>query len=1237
MARFQLVSEFQPTGDQPEAIAALVEGLRRGYQHQTLLGATGTGKSLDGDEPILVWQKEGGGWIPQLLPIGKLVDEWMESHPASVRIGDTWIVSFSPEDSPYQVLSLNPSTGQTERKPVTSLIRHRAPNVMYRVRTACGREALVTGDHNFWILRDGQMLLLPTAEIREGDWIPLPPRLPAPSTEITSLNLLSVLAEENLYVAAQDQVREMVAAGGYRELVALLRPYYEAPWDKLYAVLHNQRGSRIPVGVFKELLERSPRLRLYWRPEEARIVGKLDRCSLPATIPISGDLLRLIGYYLAEGNSQSQSGYFVWSNLSPEIQQGFENALTSLGIPFTRRNAKDYQVSSAPLALLLRHLAGSRASDKHLPPFWPQLSDAQLGLLLRAYFDGDGYVERSSAICCTTASQHLAYDVAWALLRFGIWARIRRVWKRATNSSHSGAWYWQITISGQENLQKFRQFIGFGVKAKSLALEQQLSKGRHSNVDVVPGCADRLRYLREELGLSKKQMARLVGISRSAIYLFETGRRNPLRPTLERILNALREVARSHNSPNLWWEEWAFLERLGALRWTVVESVEPVPYDKPFVYDVSVVDNETFLAGQGGMFLHNTYVMAKVIEAVQRPTLVISHNKTLAAQLYAEFRQFFPHNAVEYFVSYYDYYQPEAYLPQYDLYIEKDADINEEIDRLRLAAMSAVFSRRDVIIVASVSCIYAIGDPQEWGRVTLRLARGERHRRETVLRHLVSIYYERNDMELARGRFRVRGDTLEVMPAHSETAYRIGFWGDEIERIAEIHPLTGEVLKDLDEVHIFPAKVFITPDEKREKALADIEAELEERLKELRAQGKLLEAQRLEQRTRYDIEMIREVGYCAGIENYSRHLQQRPPGSPPWTLMDYFPADYLLIVDESHMTIPQIRGMYNGDRSRKETLVEYGFRLPSALDNRPLTFEEFEARVNQVIYTSATPGPYELQKSQQVVQQIIRPTGIVDPEIIVRPAKGQVDDLIGRIRERVERGERVLVTTLTKRMAEDLSDYLRELGIKVHYLHSEVQTIERVEILRDLRMGVYDVVVGINLLREGLDLPEVSLVAILDADKEGFLRSETALIQTIGRAARHVHGTAVLYADRITDSMKRAIEETERRRAIQMKYNQEHGITPATIVKEIRDLTNRVRSQTARQPDLPVTMMPRDDLARMIRELEKQMKKAAEDLEFEKAAMLRDRIFELRAMLAEKEERLPPWERDRRLAAGEPL
>ncbi len=629
-----------------------------------------------------------------------------------------------------------------------------------------------------------------------------------------------------------------------------------------------------------------------------------------------------------------------------------------------------------------------------------------------------------------------------------------------------------------------------------------------------------------------------------------------------------------------------------------------------------------------------TYVVSQVIAQVQKPTLVLAHNKTLAAQLYAEFREFFPHNAVEYFVSYYDYYQPEAYVAQYDLYIEKDADINEEIERLRLAATTALFSRRDVIIVASVSCIYAIGDPEEWGRVMLELRRGESHRRETLLRHLVSIYYERNDFELKRGSFRVRGDTLEIMPAYGETAYRIGFWGDEIERITEIDVLTGEVLKELSEVRIFPARHFITPEEKRAKALADIEAELEERLAGLRRQGKLVEAQRLEQRTRYDIEMIREIGYCSGIENYSRHLQQRPPGSPPWTLLDYFPADYLLIIDESHMTIPQLRGMYHGDRSRKEVLVEYGFRLPSALDNRPLSFEEFEARVNQVIYTSATPGPYELEKSQQVVQQIIRPTGIVDPQIIVKPVKGQVDDLVGQITERVSRGERVLVTTLTKRMAEDLADYLRELGIKVHYLHSEIQTLERVEILRDLRLGAYDVVVGINLLREGLDLPEVSLVAILDADKEGFLRSDTALIQTIGRAARHVNGTAIMYADHITESMRRAIEETERRRKIQMKYNEEHGIVPSTIVKEIHDLTERVRVQTvpAHEPDFAVTRLPRDELARLIRELEKQMKAAAEALEFEKAALLRDRIFELRAVMAEQEESLPAWERERRMA-----
>jgi excinuclease ABC subunit B len=637
-----------------------------------------------------------------------------------------------------------------------------------------------------------------------------------------------------------------------------------------------------------------------------------------------------------------------------------------------------------------------------------------------------------------------------------------------------------------------------------------------------------------------------------------------------------------------------------------------------------------------------TYTIANVIAELQMPALVMAHNKTLAAQLYAEFKQFFPENAVEYFVSYYDYYQPEAYVPQHDLYIEKETDINEEIDRLRLAATTALMSRPDVIIVASVSCIYGLGDPQAYGKSVIDLQIGGIYRRNALLRQLVESQYQRNDFEMRPGVFRVRGDTLEVFPAYEEKrAYRITFFGDEVERIQVINPLTGELLHEPHQIAIYPAKHYITEQERLQKALQDIENELEERLAFLRAQGKLLEAQRLEQRTRYDLEMLREVGYCSGIENYSRHLDQRPPGSPPWTLMDYLPSEYLLIIDESHMTIPQIRGMYHGDRSRKEVLVEYGFRLPSALDNRPLTFEEFEQRMGYTIYTSATPGPYELERADQVVEQIIRPTGLLDPVVEVRPTQGQIDDLVKEIRQRVERGERALVTTLTKRMAEDLADYLMELGIKVHYLHSEIDTLERVGILRDLRLGVFDVVVGINLLREGLDLPEVSLVAILDADKEGFLRSATALIQTIGRAARHVNGHVIMYADRITEAMQQAIDETNRRRAKQMAYNREHGIEPVSIVKAVHDLTERLSTTAVAEGRAEYTAgraahraASARELRHLITELEQQMKTAAKNLEFEKAAILRDQIFELRALLAE-ESNLPPWQKARLLAGEE--
>jgi excinuclease ABC subunit B len=613
-----------------------------------------------------------------------------------------------------------------------------------------------------------------------------------------------------------------------------------------------------------------------------------------------------------------------------------------------------------------------------------------------------------------------------------------------------------------------------------------------------------------------------------------------------------------------------------------------------------------------------TFTMANIVQRVQKPTLVIAHNKTLAAQLATEFREFFPRNAVEYFVSYYDYYQPEAYVPQTDTYIEKDADINEEIDKLRHSATRSLMTRRDVLIVASVSCIYGLGDPEEYYSFVAPLKAGENRPRNALVRDLVAMQYERNDVSLTRGKFRVKGDTIEMLPAYEEVAVRIQFWGDEIERITELDPLTGEILKERQELDIYPAKHFVTSEDKMRLAIQDIQAELAEWLAHLRSEGKILEAARLESRTKYDIEMMQTVGYCSGIENYSRHIGRRAAGSTPWTLLDYFPRDFLMFIDESHMTLPQIRGMYHGDLSRKQTLVDYGFRLPSAIDNRPLNFREFETHVNQVIYVSATPGPYEMEVSQQVVEQVIRPTGLLDPIIEVKPTRGQIDDLMEQIKSRTERGERCLVTTLTKKMAEELADYLQEMGVRVHYLHSEIQTFERSEILRDLRLGVYDVVVGINLLREGLDLPEVSLVAILDADKEGYLRSSSSLIQMIGRAARHEDGRVIMYADVITGSMRRAIDETNRRRQIQDAFNKQHNIVPQGIKKAVKDITERVKAVAEEKAAYKAErkLMSEDELFRVIKDLEVQMKQSAKSLEFEKAALLRDEIVELRRLLA---------------------
>ena len=643
------------------------------------------------------------------------------------------------------------------------------------------------------------------------------------------------------------------------------------------------------------------------------------------------------------------------------------------------------------------------------------------------------------------------------------------------------------------------------------------------------------------------------------------------------------------------------------MNFKLVSDFQPTG-DQPQAIDALVESIEKGNRGQvllGVTGSGKTFTVANAIARVNKPTLVLAHNKTLAAQLCSEFKEFFPENAVEYFVSYYDYYQPEAYIPSSDTYIEKDAQINDEIDKLRHSATMALFERRDVIVVASVSCIYGLGDPEDYSTLVLSLRPGMQKDRDEIIKKLVDMQYERNDINFVRGKFRVRGDVLEVFPISSgEDAVRIEFFGDEIDRITEIDTLTGEVLGVRQHIGIYPASHYVTTPEKREQAIASIREELEIRLKELRDNDRLLEAQRLEERTNYDIEMMREIGFCSGIENYSRHISGREPGSPPYTLIDYFPDDFLLVIDESHVTVPQVRAMYAGDRSRKESLVKYGFRLPSAFDNRPLSFDEFEKRLNQVIYVSATPAQYEYDHSQSVAQQLIRPTGLLDPEIFVRPIEGQIDDLLTEIYARADKKERVLVTTLTKKMAEDLTDYLRSMGIKVKYMHSDVETLERLEIVRDLRLGVFDVLVGINLLREGLDIPEVSLVAILDADKEGFLRSETSLIQTIGRTARNSEGKVIMYADRVTDSMQRAIDETNRRREIQMAYNKEHGITPKSIVKAVGGVIAAVTAEEE--------MAPQQNVAAVLSKLENEMRIAAEELRFEDAAKIRDRIKRLR-------------------------
>jgi len=1243
---FELESEFEPMGDQPNAIRELVDGLRRGDAHQTLLGATGTGKSLGYHDPVYVSENERDGAAPRVREIGAFVDEQLRSRGADVVHDATETEEVVLPDGSWSTLAFDPDTGTSRHQPIRAVIRHAAPNVMYRVTTGCGRVAKMTGDHNLWVLRDGRMQLIETADAQPTDALPIPATMdrPAPSSASVFVDLLDVLRDSGLHVKAAPLLRAFLEREGVAALAGPLRAAgIQQPYSKIASIRGRTHGDGgLTPRVAASVLAATDRLGGTWMPSDVEIGGKRAAHRLPGRLELTPDVLRLFGYYVAEGHASDR--YLVLANRSPAVRRQIEAALRHLNLPFHERPSSDIQIGSKALTELLREECGSVSREKRLPSFWPELSDADLCTLLRAYFDGDGTVSRARAVTATTASSALASDLAYALLRFGIHARLRTTTKRATNSNHAGGEYTMLTISGQSDLRTFDQYIGFDIEAKQRRLNRQIGGTENTNTDLVPIHGRMLRRLRRAVGLSASALGARCDRSRSAVQFYETGKRQPPRSVLRCMLDAVRDEATATGLTGEARDAWASLDRLCHVRWTPIASVEAVDYEHPYVYDLSVPGPETFLAGTGGMFVHNTFSVANVIEEINRPTLVMSHNKTLAAQLYGELKQFFPSNAVEYFISYYDYYQPESYIVPSDTYIEKDVAINDRIERLRLRATSELVSGRDdVLVVASVSCIYGLGSPQEFKKEIIQVQPGMEIERNDLLRRFIDLFYQRNDVEFQPGTFRVRGDVVDLFPAYfEERAFRIEFWGDEIDRISIFDATSGKEIQELDEhLTIYPAQIFVTPQDRLSRAIDDIKEELRWRLAVLREEGKLVEAQRLEQRTQFDIEMMQEVGYCSGIENYSRHLTGRNPGDRPYCLLDYFPDDFLLVVDESHVTIPQVRAMYNGDRARKLKLVEHGFRLPSALDNRPLTFEEFEEMTPQTIYMSATPADYELEQSGGVfVEQVVRPTGIPDPEIDIRPTANQVDDLMEEIRARAEKGERVLVTTLTKRMTEDLADYLDSYGVRVRWMHSDIDALERVDIIRGLRLGEYDVLVGVNLLREGLDLPEVSLVAILDADKEGFLRSERSLIQTAGRAARNVDGQVILYADEITDSMRRMMDETERRREIQLEYNEENDITP----EPIRKSTDQIRMGTAiadeKKEDRPskqrqhyggpeqlsskvadpvVKYLDDDQKRDLVEQMRNEMQEAAENLDFERAAELRDSIEDLEKQLSESD------------------
>ncbi|MCX6790380.1 MAG: excinuclease ABC subunit UvrB [Candidatus Kaiserbacteria bacterium] len=1148
-----------------------------------------------GDTPVLI---RLGNEIKK-ENIGALIDQAIESRAfVCVRNeDDTEILDSS--DMGIETYSVCPQTGKTQWKRITQMVRHESPQELSLLTTSCGRSVTTTSDHNFFRAQKGKLELVRTEDLREGDLIPIPRALSGPNEPLGSVEVDTIfLSGSRRYYADTSHDIEM------RDLVLSGLSY-----QKRYRVEHFDE--RVPLTDCASSLSREKLLTV-----SAGTKVSLGKIALRQFL--TPRFLRFLGYYIAEGHAEKN--YVILSSADSEIISDIRTEAELRGMSFHHRpDTYDYQCNGAGWTDILSSWMGTHSKSKHLPPFWPMLSDEQLAELLKAYFSADGGVD-GVTVSATTVSHELASDILYALLRFGIVGRLGRRMMPVPNKTYRTE-TWRITISGRDYLRIFSERIGFVLTRKNEKLASVISETANTNVDLIPIDGHMLSKARFASNILQRDIALACGVNRSYISMLEDGKRLPSRLVVETLADFFRERNTTPEVHSL----VSSLDSLLGLFWSPIKEIKKVKGEH-FVYDFAVEENETFLAGQGGLFVHNTFTVANVIAEHDKPTLVMAHNKTLAAQLAQEYREFFPENAVHYFVSYYDYYQPEAYIAHSDTYIEKEAMINAEIDRLRHAATQALLTRKDVIIVASVSAIYGLGSPEQYQKVHVQIQKGSVEDRASLIRKLVGIYFERTNADLNPGQLRAIGNSLEFMPVNERAIYRITFEGETIAHINQLDPISRAKLAEPESVFVFPAKHFVTSEEERNRAIEDIKLELEEQLAKFKREAKPLEAERLKRRTMHDLALIRELGYTSGIENYSRHFDGRKPGEPPFTLLSYFPhkkdgsPDFLTVIDESHVTVPQIGGMYAGDKSRKDNLVEYGFRLPSARDNRPLRFEEFEKRVGQVLYTSATPGVYEREHSEQVVEQIIRPTGLIDPELTVRGIvedgsyKGQIADFIQEAETVIARGGRALATTLTKQMAEDLSAFLRERGIKAEYLHSDVKTIDRIDILTNFRKGIFDILVGVNLLREGLDLPEVELVGILDADKEGFLRSETSLIQTIGRAARNVLGRVILYADNMTGSLDRAISETNRRRALQVAYNEKHGITPTTIKKEIRDIAASMRTEHQRTIDELLvldTLAYADDPKEFIKRKREEMAEAVEQLDFETAALIRDELYKL--------------------------